>query len=64
VLPNKINYFTAWVDVADHGKGSAKGSRHIIIKKLERKASVKGQPAFTVSEDWHVLYNQSLSHKK
>jgi PKD repeat protein len=64
VLPNKINYFTAWVDVADHGKGSAKGSRQIRIKKLERKATVNGQPVFTVSEDWHVLYNQSLSHKK
>jgi PKD repeat protein len=63
VMPNKINTFTAWVDVADHGKGTAKSSRQLIIKKLERKASVKGQPGLTVPEDWRVLYNQSVNHK-
>jgi hypothetical protein len=64
VMPNKINFFTAWVDIVDHSKGSAKGTRQLIIKKLERKATVKGQPGLTGAiADWRVLYKQSVSHK-
>lgn len=64
VMPNKINFFTAWVDIADHGKGSAKASRQVIIKKLERKATVKGQPESPGGmEDWKVLYNKSIRPK-
>jgi PKD repeat protein len=64
VLHNKISMFTAWVDVADHGKGLTKGSRQIIIKKLERKASLAGQPGSTETlEDWRLLYNRSIRPK-
>jgi PKD repeat protein len=64
VLANKINFFTAWVDIVDHGKGTAKGSRQIVIKKLERSASVKGQPEVSADlQDWKKLFEQSINHK-
>jgi PKD repeat protein len=57
ILPNQINWFTAWVDVVQHTKGAARGAREIIIKKLERKATDKGQPATNSRpQDWQMLY--------
>ena len=65
ILPHRINRFTAWVDVADHGKGTAKGSRQLIIRKFERQASVKGQPESAVlQENWQDLYKMSIRPKK
>lgn len=59
ILPHQINRFIAWVDVANHPKGDGKGTRSVIIKKLERKAIDKRQPATDSStEDWQQLYNQ------
>jgi hypothetical protein len=59
VLPHKINRFIAWVDVADHGKGIARGMHDMIIKKLERKAVDKRQPAADSGiENWQELYNR------
>ncbi len=44
IIPNQINRFTAWVDYVEHTKGAAKGTRSMVIKKLERKAADKIQP--------------------
>jgi hypothetical protein len=64
VMPNKINFFTAWVDIVDHGKGSAKASRQVIIKKFERKASDKLQSELPGNTgDWRVLYSKSVRPK-
>lgn len=63
ILPNKINRFIAWVDVANHSKGVARGNREMVIKKLERVASFKRQPiADGGTENWQELYNRRV-HK-
>jgi hypothetical protein len=62
IVPNKINRYIAWVDVAVHTKGTARGSREFIIKKLERKASDKRQPAGDAgTENWQELYNRRVN---
>ena len=62
ILPHKINRFIAWVDVANHSKGVARGSREMVIKKLERVSSDKRQPvADGGTENWQELY-LSLIH--
>jgi hypothetical protein len=59
ILPHKINRFIAWVDVADHTKGAARGAREMVIKKLERKAVDKRQLSFYPgTENWQELYNR------
>ena len=61
VLPHKINQFIAWVDVADHTQGVARGSRGWIIKKLGRKASDMRQPAaYEGTEGWQEIYNRRV----
>jgi PKD repeat protein len=61
VLAHKITRFIAYVDVADHTKGAARGNRPAIIKKLERKAVDKKQPTSDSGTDnWQVLYNRSV----
>lgn len=58
VLAHKISGFIAWVDVADHTQGVARGNRTMIIKKLERKAVDKRQPAGDAGTDyWQEVYN-------
>ena len=62
IIPHKINRFIAWVDVAVHTKGTARGSRDFIIKKLERKATDKRQPATdSGTENWQELYNRRVN---
>jgi hypothetical protein len=64
IIPHKINRFTAWVDYVKHTKGDAKGPRELVIKKLERKAAEKKQPAFGLAtEDWKVLYDKRVGQK-
>jgi len=59
IVPHKINRFIAWVDIVDHSKGVAKGTRDLVIKKLERKAVDKVQPvADSGTKSWQELYNQ------
>jgi hypothetical protein len=59
ILPHHINRFTAWVDYVDHGV-TKKGTRQLIIKKLERKVSDKKQPETNYgTEGWQELYNMS-----
>jgi PKD repeat protein len=61
VLPNQINRFIAWVDYVDHGKGSGRGARSVVIKKMERVASDKGRiPSGSGTSDWQELYNRSI----
>jgi hypothetical protein len=63
ILPHKINRFIALVDVASHTKGVARGSREMVIKKLERVASFNRQPvADGGTENWQELYNRRV-HK-
>lgn len=58
ILPHKITRFIAWVDYVDHGKGVGRGTRKVIIKKLERKVTQKSQPeADSSTEDWQQLFN-------
>jgi PKD repeat protein len=64
ILPHKINRFIAWVDYVKHTKGAAKGAREIVIKKLERKAADKRQPAADSGlQDWQELYNKRVIQK-
>lgn len=62
ILPHKINRFIARVDVADHGKGVARGSREMVIKKLERKAVDKRQAiSGSDTDNWQELYNRRVN---
>lgn len=66
ILPHKINRFIAYVDSVRPGpvKGSGRGTRTVMINKLERKASDKRQTAAdSGSEDWQELYNKSIKLK-
>lgn len=64
ILPNKINRFIAWVDIVDHGKGQTRGTRSIIIRKIERKAADKKQPSVvTGTEGWQELYARRVIKK-
>ena len=64
ITPHKINRFIAWVDYVQHSKGTARGSRAVVIKKLERKAAAKSQPeADFGTEGWQELYNRRAEQK-
>jgi len=64
ILPHKINRFVAWVDYVQHTKGEGKGSRSVIIKKLERKAAGRLQPSSDMgTEGWQKLYDRSVKLK-
>jgi PKD repeat protein len=62
ILTHKINRFIAYVDVVNHTKGVARGSREMVIKKLEREAVAKRQPAAdSGTGNWQQLYNRSVA---
>lgn len=64
ILPHQINRFVALVDKANHTKGVARGARQLIIKKIERRASDKIQPAANGgTENWQELYNRRVNKK-
>jgi PKD repeat protein len=64
IIPHKINRFTAWVDYVKHTKGDAKGTREMVIIKLERKAADRQQLlSVSPSDDWRVLYSRSVGKK-
>jgi hypothetical protein len=47
-----------------HGKGEAKGTREMIIKKLERKHFDKDQPLTdSRSKTWEELYKMRAGQK-
>lgn len=61
IIPHKINRFIAFVDIATHAKGVARGIREMAIIKLERKAVDKIQPAAdSGTENWQELYNRRV----
>lgn len=62
VLAHRITRFIAYVDIVDHGKGAARGTRDFVIKKLERKASEKRQPvADGGTDNWEELYSRRVN---
>ena len=64
VLPHQINWFVAWVDKVDHGKGIGRGAKQMIIKKLERISTDKRQSApAAIRENWQELYKKSAGRK-
>jgi len=62
IMPNKINRFIAWVDVADHSKGEGTRDKSLVIKKLERKPTDKSIIA-SETYDWQLLYDKSIKLK-
>jgi PKD repeat protein len=61
IVPNQINRFIAWVDIADHSKGAGRETRNMTIKKFERKASSKRQPLVgSGTDNWQELYNRRV----
>jgi PKD repeat protein len=64
IWPHKINRFTAYVDYVATAKGDGRVTQTAVIKKLERKASDKQQPASNSgTEGWQELYNKSIKLK-
>lgn len=64
VLPNKINWFVAWVDYVDHGKGEGRRDKTLVLKKLERKVLDKDNTGSIDEADWKALYEKSIKVKK
>ena len=63
VVPDKIQWFVAWVDYVPHGKG-VRGERTAVIKKIERKADSKIYPGtYKGSKDYNYLLQKSLMKK-
>ena len=58
VMSHQINWFVAWVDIVDHGKSMSRGSKDMVIKKIERKVIDPKQPAILGTEGWQELYNK------
>jgi len=59
IMPNQINWFTAWVDIADHT--ATKGNkRSLVIKKFERKPADKLRTQSGKELDWRELYKMSV----
>lgn len=64
ILPHKINRYIAWVNIADHGKGTGRGTRTFVIRKFERKPADKKQPSTdSGTEGWEELYNRRVIQK-
>lgn len=64
IVQDKVQWFVAWVDYADHGKSNARGERSIVIKKLERKVEGKAYPGtYKGSKDYEYLLNKSIMKK-
>ena len=64
ILPHEINWFVAYVDVVDQGKGEGRRDRKIILKSIERKIVDKNIPTReSGTQDWQELYNQSIKLK-
>lgn len=64
IMPNKINRFIAYVDVADHGKGEDRHGRKMAIITPRRKAADMFQPGpASDQEGWKALYDKSVKRK-
>ncbi len=60
IIPHQINRFTAWVDYVVHTKGTAGGTREMVIRKLQRKAPEQVQTG-TDTQNWRDLYNRRVN---
>lgn len=58
IIPNRINYFTAWVDYV----GPVKGANTMVIRRLEKRPMAKTQPSVR-TDDWQTLYAKSIKVK-
>jgi len=64
IIPNRINWFTAWVDYTGTTKGTRSSDRKAVIIKLERKAEDKINPeGGSGTKDWKELYERSIKVK-
>ena len=64
IIPNKVQWFVAYVDFVEHVKGAPKNERTMVIRKIERKYTEKIQPASdTSTQDLQKLYNRSVGKK-
>jgi hypothetical protein len=64
IIPDKIQWFVAWVDYVEHAKGTARGDRTMVVKKLERKVAGKTYPGtYKGPKDYDYLLNKSLRKK-
>jgi len=64
IVPNKINRFIAYVDIADHGKGEGRRNGTMVIKKLERKSTDRNQPEVSAdTSGWQELFNKRAGQK-
>jgi PKD repeat protein len=65
IVPNQINRFIAWVDYyAKKGSENRGTARSLIIRKLERKVSEKGNPSsIEGTQGWQELYNRRTVQK-
>jgi len=63
IVPDKIQWFVAWVDYVEHGKGT-RGDRTVVLKKLERKVDGKSYPGtYKGPKDYEYLLNKSVKKK-
>lgn len=63
IVPDKIQWFVAWVDYVPHGKG-VRGEREMVIKKLERKVEGKAYPdIYKGPKDYESLLAKSVKKK-
>lgn len=64
ITPQKIHWFVAYVDYVKHVKGEEKGTRKMIIRKLERKYFDKDQPVTDSRfKSWEELYKMRAGQK-
>jgi PKD repeat protein len=62
IIPHTINWFIAYVDSVDHGKGMLRGDRKLFIRDIVRKSSDRPQ-IVKGTEDWKTLYEKSVKVK-
>jgi PKD repeat protein len=64
IVPDKIQWFVAWVDYVEHPKGTARGEKSMVIKKLERKVEGKIYPdTYKGSKEYQDLLKKSVRRK-
>jgi PKD repeat protein len=64
IVPDKIQWFVAWVDYVERSKGESRGDRTMVVKKLERKVEGKTYPGtYKGPKDYEYLLNKSVRKK-
>ena len=64
ILPHQINRFVAFVDVANHSKGTAIGTRQMVIMKIGRLATDKNRLVTSGgTENWQELFSRRVIKK-